>query len=136
MIINHLGSLKRMIDHEGRVQMDNDLSLLDVTSLPDSIQSRDHDILGQDKAGGNDGFGLVASQGESPLCNINITLFQTYIKSKKTFFCKAQFHDLIPLNTLLISLSSIFRRCKKCINNDCSRTTRKGGYDALLKIII
>ena len=86
MIINHLGSLKRMIDHEGRVQMDNDLSLLDVTSSPDSIQSRGHDIFGQDETGGNDGFGLVASQGESPLCNINITLFQTYIKSKKTFF--------------------------------------------------
>ena len=88
MIINHLGSLKRMIDHEGRVQMDNDLSLLDVTSSPDSIQSRDHDILGQDIAEGNNDFGLVASQGESSLCNINITLFQTYIKSKKIFFLK------------------------------------------------
>ena len=76
-----------MIDHEGRGQMDNDLSLLDVTSSPDSIQSKDHDILGQDEAGRNDGYGLVASQGESPsLCNINITLFQSYIKSKKIFF--------------------------------------------------
>ena len=137
MIINHLGSLKRMIDHEGRVQMDNDISLLDVTSSPDPIQSRNLDILGQDEGGGNEGYGLVASQGENPsLCNINITLFQSYIKSKKNSFCKAQFYDLIPLNTLLIFLSCIFRRCEKCINNDRSRTSRKGGYDALLKIII
>ena len=87
-----------MLDHEGHVPMDNNLSLLDVTSSPDSIQSRNLDILGQDEGGGNEGYGLVASQGENPsLCNINITLFQSYIKSKKNSFCKAQFYDLTSL---------------------------------------
>ena len=75
-----------MLDHQGDGSMDNNLALSDVTTYPDSIAAANNDIVGQVDDGGESEYGLVASQGTtSSLCNINITLFHNYIKSKKTF---------------------------------------------------
>ena len=73
-----------MIDHEMKEGIDNNLSLSDVTLSPDSIPVSGNDIVGQVSGVGEDGYGLVAINGTNPsLCNINITLFHTYIKSLK-----------------------------------------------------
>ena len=71
-----------MIDHEMKGGIDNNLSLSDVTLSPDSIPVTGNDVVGQVSGVGEDGYGLVAINGTHPsLCNINITLFHTYIKS-------------------------------------------------------
>ena len=73
-----------MLDHEGDGAMDNNLSLSDVTTSPDFFPAAGNDIAGQTDDEGEAGYGLVASHGTNPsLCNINITLFHNYIKSKK-----------------------------------------------------
>ena len=63
--------------------MDNNLLLSDVTTSPDCIPAANDEIVGQ-VDDGESLYGLVASHGTtSSLCNINITLFHNYIKSKK-----------------------------------------------------
>ena len=71
-----------MIDNEIQGGIDNNLSLSDVTLSPDSIPVTENDVVGQVNGVGDNGYGLVALNGTTPtLCNINITLFHTYIKS-------------------------------------------------------
>ena len=78
-----------MIDHETeREGMSNNLSFSDLTKSSNSFLIKDNSVIDKSAEGhGIPDYGQLISpqEGNSSQCSINITLFHTYIKSKKSF---------------------------------------------------
>ena len=84
------GSIQTMIDQEmDQGGISSNLSLSDLTKSSNSFLMKDNTMIEKSSEGnGIDEYGQFKSipDGNSSQCSINITLFNSYIKSKSAYF--------------------------------------------------